>query len=145
MHLICLLTPSSLLTPQFPLPAPHTPPRTLGEVGTRVGPTSPLSRPHLTLRWEAGSVGGCVSSHGLSCRAWSCVELWLCTWKTCSVPGRSGSRCPPARLRCSEPAPGPPAALCQMACCVAPGESLSLSGPVTPVRGQTLGGETKRW
>lgn len=93
-----------------------------------------------------GSVGGCVDSHGLSCRAWSCVEWWLCTWRTCSVPGRSGLRCPPARLRYSDPAPSPPAALCQKACCVAPGELLGLSGPVTPVRGQTLGGgETKRW
>ena len=42
MHLIsCLLTPSSLLTQQFSLPAPHTPPGTLGEVGTKVGATGP--------------------------------------------------------------------------------------------------------
>lgn len=80
----------------------------------------------------------------LCCRVWSCVEWWLCMWRTCSVPGRSSSHCPQVRSHCSDLAPSPAAAFCQKACSVAPGESLRLSGPVTPVRAKTLG-KTKRW
>lgn len=55
------------------------------------------------------------------------------------MPGRSGSRCPPVRSRCSDPAPSPEAAALCQACCVAPGELFSLFWPVTPARGQNLG------
>lgn len=36
------------------------------------------------------------------CRVWSCVVSWLCMWRPCSVPGRSGSHCRPARSPCSD-------------------------------------------
>lgn len=61
-------------------------------------------------------VGKCQEGvDSVSCRAWSCVEWWPCMWRTCSVPGRRGSRCLPARSHCSDlasPAPSAEALLC---------------------------------
>ena len=92
---------------QDSFPAARASPRALRRGGQGWGPSRgrvwppPLSQPCLS-PGELDSADSC-----LSCRAWSCVGWWLCMWRTCSVPARRGSRCPPARSHYSDPAPRP--------------------------------------